>query len=96
MEQLKIELENLYPILIEEVKRVMKEIFDRMAGGEDEIYFADLTQGMWDIKTQLDINLTTIKSFGTFYLYRMKDTRKCAIYKWKNDHLGRVDNRKYS
>ena len=93
MDKLRLKLKRSTPALRKECEKVLAELFELMAKGVDEIYFASLTQGMWDIKTQLELNLTTEEHYGaTFFWYGMDDTRKCAIYIWRGDHLLRVDN----
>lgn len=80
------------PTMLKEYKKVMTKLFNCMAGGDDEIYFSSLTQGMWNIEAQLKHSLTTVEHFGmTFFWHRMDGTRKCAVYIWKGDHLLRVD-----
>lgn len=91
MENIKLKLKRPTAVLLKECKEVMAELFERMARGDEEIYFASLTQGMWDIRTQLKLNLTTVELFDTFFLHKMNGTRKCAVYKWKGDHLYRVE-----
>ena len=92
MSDLKIKLKRPTAVLLKECREVMTKLFRCMARGDKEIYFGCFTQGMWDIKTQLELNLTTAEHFGnTFFWHKMDGTRKCAVYTWKGDHLHKMD-----